>query len=487
MSFRRLLDRLLITAKVPEKSVSDQQQLYYEGPGAYHAGLSEAFDKAYASWLCTKVLPQEFVQMLGVQELATHLGSRNGYVREFCLRSLALVDDAEAFKPVLQRLNDYVSGNRHLALRLTLKWLAELPLASLVDALPELEILKIQSRVDYSAVYEALDKRLATPEGREAFMSGLMDDRATVRRMCWWRCVNMLTWTATERIQFAMLSGDPAIARSVEPDAFSLPDEDLLSWFRKLQQVRAMPLRRAFLMALRRKNLLDVQTLIAWALWDNSFSIRWLARHWIKSEPELLLHHYVTVMQEEGGTRRKRYALEGLAELKSSEAVLACKAALNNPSPVVRKAALDAVCTVDAENQFVYVAAAMQDADMTVVREAFRQIVALGLPLPTEAIASAAQARRDDLAFFELLLASASRMFIWPALQLASFVSLATPELHLTSSIHHFLSRLQVTEVYLAPTPHQWLAVRAWAPMATLLPNAGLRDVMDMYAKRMGS
>ncbi len=486
MAFKQFLARLLAGKSV---SVIPAGRVHFEEPTGYYTVRGDGFDGVYREWLKSRQLVQAWVLTLGAPAFLDNLHNRSGYVREFCLRALTLLEDEGSFKPVLQRLNDYVPGNRYLALQLVLKYLAELPLDMIIDALPEIEVLKTQSRVNHAMIYGALSQRLDSEEGRASLEAGLVHHRAKVRWACWKRCESALTWSDRERIQYALHSGDPAIARSVEKDVLALSDGELMKRLPGLHQIRAMPLRRAFLIALWRKHLADAQTLIAAALWDDSYSIRWLGRHWSKEVPEALLQQYAAVMQRDEGSRHKRYALEGLSLLKLPDAVAVCKAALQDAKPVIRKAALSAACAVDEENQLVYVAAAMQDTDWTVVREAFRLLVALGLPLPTDVIAAAADARREELPFFELLLQSADHMGIWKALHLASFTGRAQPSLQtrLAPAIGLFLKNVGVTEVYTAPTQPQWRAICAWMPMEVLPANSGLRYVMDIYAKQMGN
>jgi hypothetical protein len=185
--------------------------------------------------------------------------------------------------------------------------------------------------------------------------------------------------------------------------------------------------------------------------------------------------------------RRKRYALEGLAELKIPEGLPACKSALCDSNPAIRKAALIAACTIDADSQLLYVAEAVQDADFMVMREGFKQLIRLSLPLPLDAIVNVANARREELQFFEMLLSCARGIGIWKALHLASFSALATPhlQLKLAPTIGNFLNEIGVAEVYVAPSKQQWQAICTWMPIEALAPNSGLRNVLDYYAKQM--
>lgn len=489
MGFRQFLDRLLSPRSEAAKSSKPESLPHFEDPAGYCTVRGLEFDAAYSNWLNTKVVEVAQLHALGAPVILANLDNRSGYVREFCLRALEVLVEPRAFQPVLGRLNDYVPSNRTRALRLILAWLADLPLISIVDVLPEIESLSGQSRVNHAEVYVALNLRLNSADGRDALVAGLQHQRAKVRRACWLRSLQTLTWSPRERIFYAMQSGDPAIARSVERDVFELPEGDLLEWFAKITQVRAMPLRRAILVAVHRRALAQPQTLIGLALWDDSFSIRWLAWHWSKAEPQTLLSLFRDAIQGSGSTRRKRYALEGLVELKSADALAIARVTLGLESGVLRRFALVAVCAMDKENSAEYVAAAMQDSDFDVVRAAFKQLVLLGLPVPVDVISATAHKRNSDLAFFELLLTTASLMYVWPALHLASFTSLCMPALQikLAPKVAAFFSKLHLAEVYLPPTKQQWAAIRSWMPMDTLPQNSSLRYVMDLYAKRMNS
>ncbi len=489
MGFRQFLDRLLNHPPKAAMPIKPESLAHFEDPTGYYTVRGEDFDDAYSFWLKTKVLDAAQLHALGVQAILANLDNRSGYVREFCLRALEELAEPNAFQHVLGRLNDYVPSNRALALRLVLAWLGELPLLSIVDVLPDIESLSEQSRVNHAEVYAALNQRLDSADGRDALVAGLRHQRAKVRRACWLRSLQSLNWSPGERIFYAMQSGDPAIARSVERDVFELPEGDLLEWFAKITQVRAMPLRRAILVAVYRRALVQTQTIFGLALWDDSFSIRWLAWHWSKAEPQTLFSLCRDAIEGSASTRRKRYALEGLVNLKSAEALAIVRVTLGSESDVLRRFALVAVCAMDKEKSAEYVAAAIQDSDFDVVRAAFKQLVVLGIPVPVEVISATAHKRNSDLAFFELLLTTASLMYVWPALHLASFTSLCTPALQikLAPKVAVFFSKLHLAEVYVPPTKQQWAAIRSWMPMDTLPPNSSLRYVMDLYAKRMNS
>lgn len=489
MGFQEFMKKLLGSSQPPEQLASAQSLFHFEEPTGYYTVRGQEFDQVYSAWNRDKVFPSEQVRTLAPGALVANLDNRSGYVREFCLRALAVHDWADALKPVALRLNDYVPINRELSQQLVLKWLAELPVATVVDALPELTALAQQSRTNVAAVQGAVQHRLRSEAGQSALVAGTSHTHAKVRRVCWQRCLETLAWNGPQRIEAAMRCGDPAIARSVEPDVFALPDDALLTWFERIHQVRAMPLRRAFLVAVRRRGLVDAPGLMARALWDDSFSIRWLARHWSKDAPDWLAQQYLDALHAPSAPRRKRYALEGLEALKAPGTLAACQQAMGDDSPAIRKAALMAACSIDAEHHTDHIANALQDADWVVVRHAFRLLALMGELLPLDALQTLAHRRCNELPFFVLMLQCASQMSLWPAMHLASFTAFAAPALkpELQGHIDQVLSRLAHSQVYVAPTRKQWQAICSWLPMDQLAPHSALRDVMERYAKRIAN
>jgi hypothetical protein len=489
MGFPKFIKKLfrLQSAAAPQTTAAGSY--HFEEPTGYYTVRGEDFNRAYTAWCQAKVLSIDKIKALAPSSFIENLNNRSGYVREFCLRALALHDWTDAFKPVVQRLNDYVPINRELATQLTVKLLATLPIATVIETLPELSALGEQSRSNHAAVNEAMQHRLDAPLGLEALKTGTSHNHAKVRSICWKWCLQKFSWTGPERIDAAMLCGDPAIARSVEQDVFTLPDEDLKAWFDKIHQVRAMPLRRAFLVAARRRGLVEDTRLTACALWDDSFSIRWLARFWSKDTPDILLQHYLAALEADCTPRRMRYALEGLAILKAQRGLDVVKKTLLHENVVIRKAALIAVCEIDPENVPVYISNALQDADLVVVRQAFKLLATLGMPLPLEALHTVANKRCDELPFFVLLLDCAKQLSVWPAMHLATFTSQTSPALksQVQAHIDNFISRLVLTQVYVGPTQTQWQAICNWLPADKLAPKSSLRFVIEIYAKRMNT
>lgn len=492
MGFQEMMKRLVAPKAMPAPQVPTQRPYYADNSTDgdhcyYYTVRGEAFNKAYSLWYQAKTLEDLQVLALAPESFVANLDNRSGYVREFCLRGLALHDWKEAFKPTLKRLNDYVPSNRALALQLTLKWLAEIHVTAVVDALPELSAVSAQSRVDAEVVHAAVERRLETEEGHYALVVGLMHQHAKVRRVCWTRCLRKFSWTGPERIEAAMRCGDPGIATSVEPDVYALPDDALIAWFEKTHQVRAMPLRRAFFVALRRKGLITPQALVERALWDRSYPIRWLARHWSKDGKQELVAAYRHVLNEQGAPRLKRYALEGLGQIGQADTIDCLEAAIQDANPSLRKAAVDALCNFASATRYVLLIRALRDGDMAVVRKCFALSLKTSDHLAYEDLLPIAQARGHELDFFVRLIDYAGHVSIWLGIHLVSLTRFAgvDVQLPLKPQVDAFLDQWGRRQIYTAASTKQWADVCAWLPFETFDSQSPLRFALEGEAKRM--
>lgn len=489
--FQELVKKLVGPKAMPATQIPVQRPHYADDSTDddywYYTVRGEAFNKAYSLWYKTKTL--EDVQVLSVapESFVANLDNRSGYVREFCLRGLALHDWKESFKLTLQRLNDYVPGNRSLALQLVLKWLDEIPAAALVDALPALSAIASQSRVDHAAVQAAVARKLEEEEGRDALLAGLMHQHAKVRRECWIRCLQKFAWTGSERIEIAMRCGDSGIATSVESDVYALPDDVLLTWFDRTQQVRAMPLRRAFLVALRRKELIDAQLLVDRALWDRSYSIRWLARHWSKDNKQELVAAYRRVLSEQVSPRLRRYALEGLGQVGQADTIDCLEAGLQDANPALRRAAVDALCNYASATRYEFLIRALKSGDVAVIRKCFDLSLKTGDHLAYEDLLPIAQARNQELDFFVHLVDYARHLPVWLGIHVASLsrFGVSTVQAPLKPHVNAFLDRWARQQMYTAASKKQWADVCAWLPYESLNSQSLLRFALEGEARRM--
>jgi hypothetical protein len=451
-------------------------------------GLHDAvYSNAYFVWRKDKRIPAAQLQALSPVTALERLDNRSGYVREFSLRVLMAQDWVNGLQPVLKRLNDYVPINRELSLGLVLHWLAHMPFESLIGALPALHALETQSRVDFQQVLAALQARLVEPQSRELVLAGTSHNSAKVRFQCWRLCMTLYDWSDLEKVQRAIESGDSRLARSVEPLVYKLTDTDLQALLAQRQRLKAMALRRAVYLSAWRRKLGSVDELLSIALWDHSFSIRWLARHWSKDQPEVLVAAYRRVLAQPVSIRLKRYALEGLGQLARADTLDCCEAALLDVHPSLRKAALVALCSFPSATRYAYLIQALNDGEPVLVRTCFELSLTTGDHLAYDDLLPVVQARSQELDFFIRLVEYAGHLPIWLSIHLASLTRLAGAEVQapLKPYVDTFLNQWGQRQIYFAPSKKQWADVNAWLPHETLPPRSALRFALEGEAKRM--
>lgn len=454
----------------------------------YYGILDATYATAFSDWLQDRSISLARLQALPATAAIECLDNRGGYIREFSLRVLMAQDWVDALRPVMRRLNDNVPINRQLALQLVLHGLAHRPVAALVDALPDFYALENQSRVDFKQIITALQARLSEPESRDLVLAGVSHTSAKVRRRCWQLCLAIFDWSNQERVERAITSGDTRLARAVEPLVLELPDAELQALLAKRQGLRAMPLRRALYLSLWRRKLGDMDALFSLALWDRSFSIRWLARHWSNDNPQVLVAAYRRMLAEPtASTRLKRYALEGLGQLAQADSLDCCEAALQDTSPALRRAALEALCSLVPATRYGYLTRALLDGDMAVVRKCFELSLKTGDYLAYDDLLPIVQTRSRELEFFVSLIAYADRVSAWLGIHLVSLTRFAQAGVHASLKPHvdAFLDRWAGLHNYSAASQKQWSDVCAWLPYETFDARSPLRFALEGEAKRV--
>jgi hypothetical protein len=454
----------------------------------YYGILDATYAKAFSDWSKGRPILVARLQALPAASAVECLNNRGGYVREFSLRVLMAQDWVAGLRPVMKRLNDNVPINRELSLQLVLHWLAQMPIASLLDALPDLYALESQSRVDFKQIIAALQTRLSEPESRNLLLAGVSHTSAKVRRRCWQLCLAMFDWSDQVKVERAVASGDAGLARSVEPLVLELLDADLQALLTQRQRLKAMPLRRAVYLSLWRRKLGDMDALLSLALWDRSFSIRWLARHWSKDSQQVLIAAYRRTLAEPAASiRLKRHALEGLGQLTQADTLDCCEAALQDPSPALRRAALEALCSFAPATRYAYLTRALLDGDMAVVRKCFELSLKTGDYLAYDDLLPIVQVRNGELDFFVGLIAYADRVSAWLGIHLVSLTRFADAGVHapLKPHVDAFLDRWAGLYNYFKASQKQWADVTAWLPYETFDARSPLRFALEGEAKRM--
>ena len=219
-----------------------------------------------------------------------------------------------------------------------------------------------------------------------------------------------------------------------------------------------------------------------------SFSIRWLARHWSKDNPQVLVAAYRSMLAEPAALIRfNRYALEGLGQLAQADTVDRCEAALQDASPALRRAALEALCNFAPATRYAYLTRALRDDDMSVVRQSFALSLKTGDYLACDDLLPIVQARSGELDFFVSLTAYADRVSAWLGIHLVSLTRFAQADVHalLKPHVDAFLDRWARQQNYFAASQKQWADVCAWLPYETFDARSPLRFALEGEAKRV--
>lgn len=487
MSYRDFLSKLLNSVKALPAVTQTPNGAHYPPLNDFYGIRDAAYSQVYLDWCKDRSVRVARLQALSADTAMECLNNRVGYIREFSLRVLMAQDWVDGLHPVIKRLNDYVPINRELSLQLVLHWLAELPFESLLVALPDLYALESQSRVDFKPVMAALQARIAEPQSRDVVLAGISHSKARVRTQCWRLCLEMYDWSDLEKVERAIESGDAALARAVEPLVYELTDAELQEIFAQRQRLKAMPLRRAVYLSIWRRKLGNTDALFTQALWDHSFSIRWMARHWSKDKPQVLVATYRRMLIEPVSIRLKRYALEGLAQLGQADTVDCCEAALQDAHPSLRRAALDALCSYASAIRYDYLVRALKDGDMAVVRKSFGISLKTGDHLAYDDLLPVVQARSHELDFLMSLIDYAGHVSVWLSIHLASLTRFAESDLQapLKPHVEAFLDQWARQQIYFAPSQKQWGDVCAWLPYETFDPRSPLRFALEGEATRM--
>ncbi len=487
MDLRDLARKLFNQAQTPESAVPLAVAPQFAEIDDYYLTMDVAYTVAYTDWRKARVLTDALLQSLSSATAITCLLSRDGYAREFSLRVLLAQDGVAAFRQVVQRLNDFVPINRELAQQLVLRWIVALPIELIVDALPDLYALEQQSRADFKSVMDALRNRLSEPEGRHAVMAGICHGRATVRLRCWQICLQMYEWSTMEKVEHALASGDVVLAYKVEALVYALTDDEISHLLLDPNRLTAMPLRRAVYLTAWRRKLIEPTALIERALWDTSFSIRWMARMWAKEMPDFLANQYRRVLAQSSSVRQKRCALEGLAQLRQLDTLDCCRAALGDMHPSVRKSALEALCKIDVERRNAYLRSALWDPDVAVIRKCFEISIQMGEHFTFDELEPVAHERRADSEFFAYLIHYAQNVSGWLGIHFTSLCRVAdeTVQAGLKPRVAVYIQDWARLQIYTAPTLQQWSEASAWLQVDKLDARSELRFIFETQAKRL--
>ncbi|PXX42638.1 HEAT repeat domain-containing protein [Undibacterium pigrum] len=423
-----------------------------------------AFYEAFLDWRTGATIDSSKIASLSAQTAVYHLRHRDGYVREFCLRVLIAQEQPSAFSAIVNRLNDYVSGIRELAELTMQDWLGKLAAAEIITALPDIYALRKQSRSNAEKIMESVVTRLSSPDNHAMILTGLTSDQHQIRKLCWQLALRLFDWTPLEKVMQAIATRDVLVTMAASPEVANLADDDVLMLYGMLNKINSMHLRRMVLLTTRQRQLRPTDEVLALALWDNSYTVRTMARTWAGKEAEKLSVAYREMLANTPFVRKKLLALEGIRQQKSASSLELVASLLKDEHPSLRKAALQTACKIDPSSLPVYLHACLNDSSMTVFKQCLQIAINSGDLLEFTALEQLARHKQADAVFFLHILDYAVHITPWYSLHIASLTELADDQVKTTikRALHSFLYHWSRRTIYGQPSSLQYHAIMHW-------------------------
>ncbi|WP_295749215.1 hypothetical protein [Undibacterium sp.] len=459
----------------------------------YSRLIDPIFFDIFTRWRETSSISQYQLQTLSTETAEKQISSRNGYIREFCLLTLIAKNNIDSLKYVVGRLNDHVEKIRSLGMAVVVEWLPIVPIAQLIDGLPEIYALQKQSRaVAFNAV-DMVNARLVQTENHVDLIAGIGHKNHKVSAICWELSNQFFAWNSFEQIRQALKSKNVITAQKVAKEVPKLSDEELRQLYAQLPKIKSMQIRREIFLHAWRRKLVEDDVAIRQALWDKSFSIRWMARLWAKDRDDFLFKEYRQEITEKSSVRSMIFALEGLLDLQDKQGIALCKAAIEHEHPSVKKAALFVLCRLDKDKTQEYLEHYVMDVEIGVVKACFGISILESCFISMRSLQCVASKRANDVEFYRHLLRYADQVSGWRGLELAALTELTSSEVAaaIKQELNSFLSSWANTQIYMAATEKQFADICSWLNQNRLnaLPDGGrqLKFIFNLQRSRLAS
>lgn len=422
------------------------------------------FYEVFLDWRTASAIDSSKIASLSAHTAVHNLRHRDGYVREFCLRVLIAQEQFSAFRDIVNRLNDYVDGIRELAEVTIQDWISRLAASEIIAALPEIYALRKQSRSNAGIIMESVVARLANPDNHAMILTGLTSDQHHIRRLCWQLALRLFDWTPLEKVMQANATRDVLVTMAASPEVANLADADLFALYDILNKINSMHLRRMVLLTVWQRQLQPADDVITLALWDNSYTIRTMARTWTGKEAEKLTIAYREMLASTQSVRKKLFALEGIRQQKSASSLALILSLLKDEGPGIRKAALQTACKIDPSNVSVYLHACLSDSSLTVFRQCLQISIKSGDLLEFAALEQLARHQHANAGFFLQIIDYAMHIAPWHSLHIASLTEWADEQVKtaIKHALHSFLFYWSKRVIYGQPSALQYDAIIHW-------------------------
>jgi HEAT repeat protein len=339
-----------------------------------------SYHGASAGWTSAKVRrADELVKRAGAWAVLGLLTfHRDGYMRQFAVKTVSATRHPRALAFVLLRLNDWVPEVRRTAKEVLPTLMTEENVDAVVVALPLILALETKGRDDHRPTVESARVLLRGPNGREALARGVESTDPKVRFACYRL---LLGEEAVDLEFFRKALEDPSPMLRVAAIRAGARVESLpVALLDKARADSFFLVRREAFRLLLAVSPARAEQEIRSALLDRSTGLRWEAAYayWQHTKRRAVELYRGFVAEETG--RRQVSAVLGLGEHGDKSDVTVLLPFLSSPSVGLRRGAVRGLARLDGASHLGRFMTALEDPSPGVSTEAKQALLPHAIP-----------------------------------------------------------------------------------------------------------
>lgn len=337
----------------------------------------------YVGWAGAKPADVERLARLGAAASLLQLATchPSGYVREAAVRRLAVASDGQEVPFLLLRVNDWVAPVRKAAVTALWARLNAEGAASLVSALPLVDVTKRWRRIDDADVLAEIDEVLRRPTAAPALQDGFMSEDRHQRRACLRRAVQNPAIDPSVIYRTALADSDAVTRLWAARQLCDGPDAQFDEFAARLLRDPLGIIRlRALRCAAGTKRELQPDGFLC----DQHAGVRHEAQQRLAKSIDVPGRYRTLITTEQGS--RLAASILGLAETDGRDDLVTIRTFVTHKQPQVRRAALHALFRLESPEIVELCLSALLDPSPSVTREACTIGIGLGGRLPSERV-----------------------------------------------------------------------------------------------------
>jgi HEAT repeat protein len=325
-------------------------------------------------------LLKSFHKQEGLDDFLLMAEHWDGFKRENAVRRLGMLGNPLAIPKLIVRVNDWVPQVREAARNALLKLMTPENAKAFAESLPDLFHLKACGRDNHTRFIADVLEYLLKDENSKSIREVAFSLEPKVARIAARLCFDHSLLERDELVT-KCLSHPDILVRNIAAGYLREISGETLDVLLKLTiKDPFMPIRReAFQIYL--KNSPEQGDVVANTfLFDKHISIREIAiTHLLRKGVDVKSIYYFEVTSDSQSISHKKFAILGLAYLGAKEEIPSILQHLDNKSPGVRKAAIQALEKLMGDESKSLLVAALDDSSSSVAKEASRLIAKLKL------------------------------------------------------------------------------------------------------------